>query len=62
MCTGKTGIGHCRSENRYRTLQKSRPEVAERLLKLAKKDAAEKFALMQELAKLKYNGENETGS
>ncbi|MHC4344106.1 MAG: hypothetical protein ACYSUP_05420, partial [Planctomycetota bacterium] len=46
-------------ENRYRTLQKSRPEVAERLLKLAKKDAAEKLALMQELAKLKYNGENE---
>jgi hypothetical protein len=39
-------------------LQQSSPEVAERLLKLAKKDAAEKFALMEELSKLKCNVQN----
>ncbi|MHC4616615.1 MAG: pyruvate:ferredoxin (flavodoxin) oxidoreductase [Planctomycetota bacterium] len=45
-------------ENRYRTLRQSRPEMAEKLLKLAKDDAAEKFALMEQLAKLKYEGQD----
>jgi len=43
------------SENRYRTLKQSKPEVADRLLKLARQDAAERFALMQQLSELKYN-------
>jgi pyruvate-ferredoxin/flavodoxin oxidoreductase len=45
-------------ENRYRTLRQSKPEMAEKLLKLAKNDAAEKFALLEQLAKLEYNGQN----
>ena len=39
-------------ENRYRVLQKSKPEVAATLLKLAKSDAAQRYALMEQLAKL----------
>ncbi len=39
-------------ENRYRTLQKSKPEAAAKLLELAKKDIAERFALMKQLAQL----------
>jgi len=39
-------------ENRYRSLQKSKPEEAAKLIELAKKDAAERFALMQQLANL----------
>ena len=40
-------------QNRYRQLVQSKPEAAEQLLKLAKSDAAERFALMEQLAKLK---------
>jgi pyruvate-ferredoxin/flavodoxin oxidoreductase len=39
-------------ENRYRTLRQSKPETAAELLKLAKSDAAERYALMEQLAKL----------
>jgi len=39
-------------ENRYRTLKQSNPEVAAELLKLATKDAVERYALMEQLAKL----------
>jgi len=39
-------------ENRYRSLQKSKPEAAAELLKLAKSNVAERYALMQQLAKL----------
>ena len=39
-------------ENRYRTLKQSKPEAAAELLKLARKDVAEKYALMEQLAKL----------
>jgi pyruvate-ferredoxin/flavodoxin oxidoreductase len=39
-------------ENRYRTLQKSKPEASAKLLELAKRDAAERYALMEQLAKL----------
>jgi pyruvate-ferredoxin/flavodoxin oxidoreductase len=40
------------SENRYRTLKQSKPKAAEALLKLAKSDAAQRYALMEQLAKL----------
>jgi pyruvate-ferredoxin/flavodoxin oxidoreductase len=39
-------------ENRYRSLQKSNPQAAAELLKLAKEDAAQRYALMQQLAAL----------
>jgi len=39
-------------ENRYRTLKQSKPELAAQLIKLAKKDAAQRYALMEQLAKL----------
>jgi len=39
-------------ENRYRSLQKSKPEVAAELLELARRDAAERYSLMEQLAKL----------
>ncbi|MHC4387361.1 MAG: thiamine pyrophosphate-dependent enzyme, partial [Planctomycetota bacterium] len=39
-------------ENRYRTLRKSKPETAAELLKLAKRDAAQRYSLMEQLAKL----------
>ncbi len=39
-------------ENRYRTLQQSKPEVAAALMKLASRDAAERYKLMQQLANL----------
>jgi len=41
-------------QNRYRTLKQLKPEMAAELLKLAKSDAAERFALMEQLAKLKW--------
>ena len=40
-------------ENRYRSLKKSNPEAAAKLMKLATQDAAERVALMQQLADLK---------
>jgi pyruvate-ferredoxin/flavodoxin oxidoreductase len=39
-------------ENRYRTLTKSKPEVAAELMKLASNDAVQRYALMEQLAKL----------
>ncbi len=39
-------------ENRYRTLKQSKPEVAAELLKLARRDAVHRYALMEQLAKL----------
>ena len=45
-------------ENRYRSLRQSKPEMAEKLLKLAKGDVAERFALMEQLAKLKCDGQD----
>lgn len=40
------------SENRYRTLKDSKPEVAAKLMDLATKDVAERFNLVQQLANL----------
>jgi pyruvate-ferredoxin/flavodoxin oxidoreductase len=40
-------------EIRYRTLQQSKPQAAAELLKLAASDAAQRYALMEQLAKLK---------
>ncbi len=40
-------------ENRFRTLRQSQPEQAERLMKLAKADAVHRYALMEQLSKLK---------
>jgi len=45
-------------ENRYRTLKQSKPEVAAALMKLASKDAAERYKLMEQLANLKCDGES----
>ena len=39
-------------ENRYRSLRKSRPQEAEKLLELAKNDVAQRYALFEQLAKL----------
>jgi pyruvate-ferredoxin/flavodoxin oxidoreductase len=39
-------------ENRYKSLQKSKPEAAEKLMKLANADAANRYSLMEQLAKL----------
>ncbi|MFH1615664.1 MAG: pyruvate:ferredoxin (flavodoxin) oxidoreductase [Planctomycetota bacterium] len=40
------------SETRYRTLKQSQPEVAEKLMKLAKEDIARNYSLMEKLAGL----------
>jgi pyruvate-ferredoxin/flavodoxin oxidoreductase len=45
-------------ENRYRTLRQSKPEVAEQLMKLATSDAVQRYALMEQLARLECGGEN----
>ena len=39
-------------ENRYRILKKTNPEAAAKLLKLAKSDVAQRYALMEQLASL----------
>jgi pyruvate-ferredoxin/flavodoxin oxidoreductase len=39
-------------ENRYRILKKSKPEAAAELMKLSSADAAHRYALMEQLAKL----------
>ena len=39
-------------ENRYRSLKQSKPETAAELMKLASKDAVQRYALMEQLAKL----------
>jgi len=41
------------SENRYRTLKDSKPEIAAELMKLATSDVTERFNLVQQLANLK---------
>jgi len=48
-------------ENRYRSLRQSKPEVAAELLKLAKDDATERYALMEQLAKLTLGQPAATG-
>ncbi len=40
-------------ENRYRSLKQAKPEVAAELMKLASRDAADRYTLMQQLANLK---------
>jgi len=39
-------------ENRYRSLKKTKPQAAAELLKLARQDATERYALMEQLANL----------
>jgi pyruvate-ferredoxin/flavodoxin oxidoreductase len=39
-------------QNRYRTLKQSKPDAAAELMKLARQDAAQRYALMEQLAKL----------
>jgi len=46
-------------ENRYRTLKQSKPDMAAKLLKLATKDAVERYALMEQLAKLSCGSEEQ---
>jgi len=46
-------------ENRYRTLKQSKPEVAAQLIKLAGSDASQRYALMEQLAKLACDGKCE---
>jgi pyruvate-ferredoxin/flavodoxin oxidoreductase len=46
-------------ENRYRTLKQSKPEVAAQLIKLAGSDASQRYALMEQLAKLACDGKSE---
>ncbi len=46
-------------ENRYRTLKQSKPEVAAELMKLASGDAAQRYALMEQLASLTCDGKSE---
>jgi pyruvate-ferredoxin/flavodoxin oxidoreductase len=40
-------------ENRYRSLKQAKPEAAAELMKLATRDAADRYALMEQLASLK---------
>ncbi len=40
-------------EDRYRSLKQSKPDVAAELMKLANKDAVDRYALMEQLAKIK---------
>jgi pyruvate-ferredoxin/flavodoxin oxidoreductase len=47
------------SENRYRTLKQSKPEAAAKLIKLANSDAAQRYALMEQLAKLECQTEKQ---
>jgi len=48
-------------ENRYRTLKQSKPEVAAELMKLASRDATERYVLMEKLAGLECGGPGEAG-
>jgi len=49
-------------QNRYRSLAKSKPAEAQRLLELAAADAAGRFVLMQQLAEIKCQGEKAPGT
>ena len=40
-------------ENRYRSLKQSKPEIAAKLIKLAKDDASRRYTLMEQLSQLK---------
>ena len=40
-------------EDRYRVLKQSKPDVAASLMKLANKDAVDRYALMEQLAQIK---------
>jgi pyruvate-ferredoxin/flavodoxin oxidoreductase len=40
------------SQNRFKSLTKSKPEVAAQLMELAKKDAVQKYSLLEKLARL----------
>ncbi len=46
------------NEDRYKSLKQSKPEVAAELMKLANRDAVERYALMEQLAGLKC-GQNQ---
>jgi pyruvate-ferredoxin/flavodoxin oxidoreductase len=48
-------------EDRYRSLKQSKPEVAAELMKLANQDAVNRYALMEQLAKLKC-GQDQQGA
>ena len=39
-------------QNRFRSLTKSKPEIAKKLMELAKKDTAQKYSLLEKLAQL----------
>jgi len=52
-------VDYAYGENRYRTLKQSKPEEAARLMELAKKDVAEKYRLIEQLANLKCDGDEE---
>ena len=47
------------NEDRYRSLKQSKPEVAAELMKLANRDAVERYALMEQLANLKCGQEQQ---
>ncbi|MHC4265146.1 MAG: pyruvate:ferredoxin (flavodoxin) oxidoreductase [Planctomycetota bacterium] len=47
------------NENRYRSLQKAKPELAAKLLALAKDDVTRKYSLMEQLAALEPFDNNE---
>ncbi len=49
------------NEDRYRSLKQSKPEVAAELMKLANRDAVERYALMEQLAGLKC-GQSQPGA
>jgi len=49
------------NEDRYKSLKQSKPEVAAELMKLANRDAVERYALMEQLAGLKC-GQNPQGA
>jgi len=49
-------------ENRYRSLQKSKPEVAEKLFELAKNDALHRYALLEQLSKLQCTADEKKGN
>ena len=39
-------------QNRFRSLTKAKPDVAAKLMELAKKDATQKYSLLEKLSKL----------
>jgi len=48
-------------EDRYRSLKQSKPDVAAELMKLANRDAVDRYALMEQLAKIQC-GQNQQGA